>query len=235
MARARTVSDMLLDIRRRTNQEETYTSDADRFVPDAELLAYLNQELAELWTKLVLNQGQPHYRASFHIAVTAPTALYALPADFWTLQEVTATVNGVSGTLMPFMPSERGALTSASLQSTIGPVQYRIQAGNIEFRPATESFDATIFYSPCQPRLASTSDTFDGFNGYEEAAICGVCAIVMAKEESDPGFWLGRKQATYATIAAASAHRDMANPERVQDVCSDVSGYGYPRRVMWWP
>lgn len=225
---------MLLDIRRRTNQEQTYTPDADRFVPDAELTGYLNQELAELWTKLVLNQGQPHFRSSYNISVVAPTALYALPSDFWAVQEVTATLNGITGTLLPFMASERGGLTNASLQSTIGPVQYRIQAGNIEFLPAASTFAATLFYSPCQPRLVNPSDTFDGFNGYEEAAICGVCAIVMAKEESDPGFWLGRKAATYATIDAASAHRDMSSPERVQDV-SESNGFGYSRRSMWWP
>lgn len=228
MARARTVSDMLLDIRRRTNQEQTYTPDADRFVPDAELLSYLNQELAELWTKLVLNQGQPHYRSQTSITVTPPTALYALPADFWSMQEVTAVIGGVTGTVTPFMTSERGSLSNASLYTPFGPVMYRIQAGNIEFLPATQAFSATLFYSPCQPRLVNTSDVFDGFNGYEEAAICGVCAIVMAKEESDPSFWMARKQATYATIDAASAHRDMSNPERVADVSGMTSG-------RWWP
>jgi hypothetical protein len=225
---------MLLDIRRRTNQEQTYTADADRFVPDAELLSYLNQELAELWTKLVLNQGQPHYRSATTYSVVPPTALYALPADFWTVQEVTSTIGGVTGTLQPFMSSDRGNLTNPSLYTPLGPVQYRIQAGNIEFRPATQELTATLYYSPCQPRLVNTSDVFDGFNGYEEAAICGVCAIVMSKEESDPSFWLGRKMATYKTIDAASAHRDMSGTERVQDVANRMYGPGLGFGRGWW-
>ncbi len=215
---------MLLDVRQRTNQEN------GTFVTDAELTEYLNQELAELWTRLVLNQGQPHYRSSTTVAVVPPTALYPLPADFWTLQEVTATVGGITGTLQPFMVSERGALTSEGLYATWGPARYRIQAGNIEFQPAVEAFSATIYYSPSQPRLASGADVFDGYNGYEAAAIYGACATVLAKEESDPGFYLGQKQAIYRTIDAASAHRDMSSPERVQDVSEE----GVRGRFGWW-
>jgi hypothetical protein len=60
---------MLLDVRQRTNQENS------TFVTDAELTEYLNQELAELWTRLVLNQGQPHFRSSTTIPVVPPTTL----------------------------------------------------------------------------------------------------------------------------------------------------------------
>jgi hypothetical protein len=215
---------MLLDVRQRTNQENS------TFVTDAELTEYLNQELAELWTRLVLNQGQPHFRSSTTIPVVPPTTLYALPSDFWTLQEVTATANGVTGTMQSFGLTEHGPLTSAGIYAPWGPARYRVQAGNIEFLPASESFTATVYYSPCQPRLTTGSDTFDGFNGYEVAAIYGVCATVLAKEETDPSFYMGLKQGIYRTIEAAAASRDMANPERV----ADVSNEGFPGRFGWW-
>lgn len=228
MSRFRTLTNLLLDVRRRTNQENS------TFVTDVELTEWLNQAIAELEVKLVLNQGQPHFRTETSIAVAAPTAVYPLPADFWTLQEVTATKDGSTFPMRPFMASEHGDLVNASIYAPFYPIQYRIQAGNIEFRPATESFTATVYYTSSHTRLTGTfdadgmltasSDAWDGFNGYEMAPIYDVCAQVMAKEESDPSFYLRQRDRIYETIAAAAAHRDMSNPERVQDVTSRSYG-----------
>lgn len=227
MSRTRTLTNLLLDIRQRTNQENS------TFVTDAELTEYLNQELAELWGRLVGNAGQPFYRSERPISVTSGTAVYALPSDFWTLQEVTATVNGITGTLYPFMAAERARLTNSFAGTAFDPVMYRIQGDNIEFLPSTQTFTATVYYSPAQPRLVNGADVFDGFNGYEMAAIYGVCAIVAAKEESDPSFHEARKAAIYARIDREAAHRDMANPERVAEV-RDVDEYQLPGTPFGW-
>ena len=205
---------MLLDIRQRTNQENS------TFVTDAELTEYLNVELARLWTRLVQGQGHPHFRSSTTYTVTSATTLQALPADFWQVQEITASIGGITGNITPFMAGERGYLKNASVWTPLAGVQYRIQAGNIEFLPASQSFTAQMFYTPCQTRLSAGSDTFDGFNGFEVAAIYGVCATVLAKEESDPGFYLGLQAQMNADIDLACAQRDASNPERVQDVVS---------------
>jgi hypothetical protein len=216
VARTRTLTNMLLDIRQRTNQENS------TFVTDAELTEYLNQELAELWSRLVQNEGQPHYRSSATIPVTAGTALYLIAsyaADFWRVQEVTADIDGVLGTLQPFGHVERARLAdTGSPWGGVSPVRYRIQGGNIEFQPATRAFTATLYYTPHQPRLVNGADTFDGFNGYEVAAIYGVCATVLQKEESDFSFYESRKERILAQIDALAAARDMSHPERVQDV-----------------
>lgn len=222
MARSRTLQNLLLDVRRRTNQENS------TFVTDLELTEYLNQALAELWGRLVLNQGATHYRSETTVSVVSGTALYALPADFWTMQEVIATQNGITGSISPFSVAEHALLSNGATLLPFASVRYRIQADNIEFRPATESFTATLYYSPCQPRLTGTFDangaltasssTFDGFNGYELAAIYDACAQICAKEETDPGFFMNQRDRIYTRIDALAAHRDMQNPERVQDV-----------------
>lgn len=217
MARSRTLTNLLLDVRQRTNQENS------TFVTDSELTEYLNQELAELWTRLVMAQGQPHYRSTATIPVAAGTATYTIATyapDFWALQEMTATRNGVVAPMVPFMPIEHAGLTSTSLYASFHPVRYRIQGSLIEFRPATEGFTATMYYTPFQPRLTVGTDTFDGFNGFEMCAVAGVCATVLAKEDSDPSFYVGQKERFYAVTERAAAHRDMSNPERVQDVTS---------------
>ncbi len=219
MSRYRSLTNLLSDVRLRTNQENS------TFVTDAELTEWLNQAIAELQVRLAIAEGQPHFRSSTTIAVVAPTALYSLPATFWALQEVTATIDGTTMALRPFMASERAHLINTSpLWPVYEAVQYRIQAGNIEFRPATESFTAEIFYHPTQTRLSAGSDVWDGFNGYEMAPIYDVCAQVCAKEESDPSFFLAQRDRIYSLIAQAAQHRDMASPERVIDVLNGVYG-----------
>lgn len=213
---------MLLDIRQRTNMENS------TFVTDAELTEYLNQSLAKLWRRLVQNAGQPFYRSSTTYTVTSATTLQSLPADFYQVQEVSATLGGFTYTLQPFMAAERGMLKSATVYTALGSPCYRIQAGNIEFLPVSQSFTATLFYSPTQPRLVGGGDPFDGFAGYELAAIYDVCAIVNQKEESDPSFYAGQSAAIYADIDLQIAQRDAANPERVQETI------GITDNLSWW-
>jgi|CXWL01.1.fsa_nt_gi hypothetical protein len=214
MSRTRTLTNLLTDIRQRTNQENS------TFVTDAELTEYLNQELAELWTKLVQGSGQPFYRSSQAYTVTGATTLQALPATFFEVQEVTATIAGITGALAPFMASEHGWLQSSAVWGSMValPPRYRIQASNIEFLPVQQSFTATLYYSPTQPRLVASNDTFDGFAGFEIAAIYGACATVLAKEESDPTFYLGQRERIYSHITSLASQRDASAPERVQDV-----------------
>lgn len=188
------------------------------FASDADITELLNQEIAELYARIVQAQGHQHYRASTAVSVTPGTTLYALPADFWQVQSVEATVAGITGSLLPFMPTERASLLGSPPPSL--SVRYRVQAGNIEFLPATESFTATLYYTPCATRLSAGSDTFDGFNGYEMAAIYGTVALMIAMEDADASFWEMRKEKILRQVDALAALRDASNPERVQDVLS---------------
>lgn len=220
---------MIADVRQRTNQEES------TFVTDAELTEYLNQALAELHSRLTQGGGQPYYRAQTSIAVEAGTSVYSLPSPFWVLQGVEATIDGTTGPLTSFMPHERGAMTSALASSPWGrnsPVRYRVQGDNIEFLPAIYTFTATVYYTPRCPRLVEGAETFDGFDGYEVAAIYDACATVLAKEESDPSFYIAQRDRIYRHIESLAGTRDMGSPERVQDVMSggldDFTGGGLP-------
>lgn len=215
---------MIQDVRQRTNMENS------QFVTDAEITEYLNQELAELWAKLVQGGGQPHYRSTSSIAVSTGTSLYALPADFWQLQAVEATVNGITANLQPFGPLEHGAQSNTTPWGRFSPVRYRLQAGNIEFLPAAFTFTANLYYSPSCPRLVSGTDTFDGFNGFEVAAIYGACAACQAKEESDFSFYAQQKDRIYRHIDSLAATRDASFPDRVQD----VMGSRYDTFQPWW-
>lgn len=209
--RTRTLTNLIADCRRLAKMENS------TFCTDADITEILNQELAELQTALDDVKGQPLYRSEDDIDVVSGTSLYDLPDDFFRLQGVKATIQGISSNLRPFMPIEHGALSADGHAGTVS-VRYRLQANQIEFLPSTETFTATIYYTPSQVRLATGTDTFDGFNGFEMAAIYGTVAQMLAMEEADPSFWESRRERFYARITAIAAQRDAAEPERVQDV-----------------
>ena len=59
------------------------------------------------------------------------------------------------------------------------------------------------------------------------AAIYVTVATMLAKEESDPSFYVGQKERIYRHIDSLASQRDASAPERVQDVSQDFGG--------WWP
>lgn len=213
-SRTRTLTNLILDCRQRAGMENS------TLCTDAEVTEYLNQELAELYNCLIQIEDHPYLRSSQAYTVTSSTSSQALPSGFLKVQEVEAVINGVTGVLHPFTAMERAILVNSG---TIGydryvhPVQYRIQAGNIEFLP-TGAFTATLFYTPAQTRLSSGSDTFDGYNGYEMAAIYGTVMTMLAKEESDVSFYGAQKDRIYGLINSWAANRDMSHAPRVTEV-----------------
>jgi len=226
--RTRSLTDLISDVRLRTDMVNS------TFVSDAEITEYINQELAELWGHIVQSSGQPHYRSSTSVSVVAGTAFYPLPSDFWQVQGVEATIDGIIVTIRPFMAAEHAAMQRQARYPYANRIRYRVQAGNIEFQPTTDTFPATLFYTPSCPRLVSGGDTFDGFNGYEVAAIYGACAILQSKEETDPSFYEGRKAAIYRQIDSLAAQRDASEPERVQDVTGENDADRWLRPWGFW-
>lgn len=214
MARTRSLTSLIAEIRKRTNMENS------TFVDDPEITNYINQEVTELHGHMTMAEGQPHFRSQFDISVVPGTQLYALPADFWRVQRVTATIDGIVRDMAPFMEGERAALLNTQYLGAMfsnGP-RYRIQADNIEILPSNRAFAAKLLYTSASPLLASGADTLDGFNGYEQAVVYGVSAIILQKEESDPSFYLSSKDRIYKQIEALAAQRDASHPERVTDV-----------------
>lgn len=220
--RTRSLTDLIADVRARSNQENS------TFVTDAEITEYLNQELAELWAHMTQGSAAPHYRSSTTFAVSSGTALYPLPADFWQLQGVEAQIGASTVALRPFMPSQHAAMSSTGGPFGVTlPIRYRLQADNIEFLPANQSFTATVYYTRSAPRLSAGADTVDGFNGFEMAALYGTVATILNKEESDPSFYLAQKDRIYRHIDSLASQRDAAEPDQVQDVTGLDTRVGY--------
>jgi hypothetical protein len=230
MARSRTAEEIVLDIRRRAGQEGS----GDDFATDDEILEEFNQQWAEVRGHLRMNEGQPHKRLTANISVVSGTTLYDLPADYWELLGVTASINGLVRDLEPFMEGERGGLSNGNYYASVVSPMYRIANDQIEILPSTQNFTLTVRYAPSEGRIRLgrvPPDTIDGYNGYEVAAIYGTVAMLQEKEQLDPSFYEGRKMRILQHIDALAAKRDAARPERVTDVTGDLDngpfGYGW--------
>lgn len=231
MARVRTMADLILDCRQRAEMENS------EFCTDAEIEELLNQELAELYNHIWTAADKPHYRGQTTYTVTGNgDALQALPIDFLSVQEVMCTFDGYTYSMQTFMASEHAAYQNQDWSAWVGTPRYRIQAGNIEFVPPRQAFSVTLYYTPCLSRLVNPSDTFDGVNGWEVAAIYGTVAQMLQKEQSDPSFYEGRKLRILKDVDSWASKRDAMNPERVQEVIAydplglgNIGGVGVPR------
>ena len=221
--RTRTLQSLISDVRQRANMESS------QFVTDTEITEYINQALAELWGHICQNGGQPFYRSLTTFPVVAGTSFYPLPADFMALEGLEGAINGWVGRIDPFMQSEHAQMSNTGFAGIWynSPVRYRLAGSQIEILPAINNFTATLYYVPTCPRLVNLSDTFDGFDGYEVAAIYQAVATINAKEETDPSFYQGERDRVYRHIDSLISARDMSATERVSDVRSG-GAFGWP-------
>lgn len=230
MARYRTLTSMISAVRRNTDNR-----DSSGFVTDAELTDIINEQLAELHARLTFKENSPHFRSQHTITVTAGTPLYLLNADFYKVQEVTGTYNQLTRPLGTFMIGERADLLNTQAFGTVLDAwpRYRIQADYLELLPANRDMTLDVFYTRACPVLVNGSDTTNGFDGYEDAAIAGASAVVNQMEGDDPSFYIGAKMARYRDIDEQSAARDRANPDRVLDVTGALDYSAWPDGPGW--
>lgn len=93
----------------------------------------------------------------------------ALPLDFYKLRKVEAKLNDTTWRRIyphDLEVAHRFATTSPSPGHGL---RYRLQASKLEFSPPPVAGQVVrMYYIPVATRLAATTDTFDGINGYEE-------------------------------------------------------------------
>lgn len=208
--------------------------------PNAELLDYINESLAELYDLIRAAYGQDYYRKPYSIATTGGTASYALPSDFLDLISVDIALGGnLVLTAKPYMENERNAFKFWPIGAGVigGPVYYRLTGAqgtggttttSITFMPLN-AYNVTVNYVPTPTLLAADSDTFDGVAGWEQYAVLDAAIKCATKDQQwDLAQALGAQKADMrARIEKMAAERDAGGADRVQDVAGGFPG-------DWW-
>lgn len=217
----------------RTRIRERASMENTTFVTDAELTVYVNQSLSELYDLLVQAYGSDYFVAEHSFSTVADQEDYALPVtpnpEFYKLQGLDLTVNGINYTLERFMFRERNRWQSASpvlvYNSNIPNLRYRIVGSNIRLQPAPSAvYDLVLHYIPRVTALSLDADEVDNeiLDGWTEYVVIDGAIKCLVKEESDTTVHERALERMKERIEGMS-ERDSAEPERVVDV-HDLQG-----------
>ena len=240
MARARTAGDMISDVRIACHIE----GEANAY-PNSVILELLNQAGADLYDQLVVVRGADFYEKTNTISITANTASYSVPNDFYqvlSLEVPLSSSNKIQ--LRRVGRDERPLLESVGPYSayTAGiPYAYMLHGANavngagqtIEFQPTPQtSVNATLYYVPTPERMANENSSWDGIAGWERYMVDWAC-IKIGERERDPEL-VAMKRASMnemkERIQSLAKGRDAMEPARVRDVTLAGEGSGWRGR-----
>jgi hypothetical protein len=214
----RTLAQLRDEVRQRANMEH-----ADNFITDAEIDRYVNQSVCAWRDMLVENRGQDFFTGSATLTLTG-ASMYALPADYYQMLNVSYVAGGVFTTLTPYNRGD-GA-TYANAGGTV-PLRYRVANNQLFVLPSSAQGSLLVTYVPLATTLTLDSDTIEVFNGWEEWIVLDAAMKALEKEATDTTQLFMRREVTERRLMAQAQFNDRGFPESVADV-RDVDLSGYP-------
>jgi hypothetical protein len=213
------LSSLRTQARQRADFEASPTSTS--FVPDAELNGYINNSLAELYDLLLEANGDEYYAVSgTPFNTVSGIEGYSLPADFYKLVGIDASVGGFKETLRQFPFGERNRYANLAAPGWYrgARLYYRLRKEQVIFMPVPDgAYAITILYVPNCPILVADGDVFNFHGGWEEYVIADAAIKMQVKEETDTTVLQLAKQGLIARIRAAAPDRDAGAPQVVTD------------------
>lgn len=172
-------------VRQETDQEQS------TFVSNAEIDAWINQGVAEVW-RLLTTRDPNRGITTATISCTAGTTEYTLPADFMAIRGLDYPLGGGRyASLEPYAFAERNQLAGAP---TVGipPCRYLVLRGStdnaasrISLLPDPGTVNLTLWYVAVPELLVDDTDAFDGIIGFEDYPIAWAAMRVRTKAEED--------------------------------------------------
>ena len=216
MARSRTLTELIAEVRQRADIE------GSTHITDAEITRMLNQSIARLYGE-ISQRCEGDYATKVTITTASAVEAYALPNDFWRLSSIPpiGNLSGRQTTMRRWSTHDRGLLLDPVRSwSSARPVYYRLIASDqISFLPIPDGvYSVDVWYIPASPILVAAGDKFDGRNGWEEFVIIDAVIKCITKEEGDASVFAQEREMLRREINEQAASKDLADTERVQDV-----------------
>jgi hypothetical protein len=182
----------------------------------------INAALRTVYAELKKKRGDEYFGTDTTITTSGGTQEYALPNDFLNVSAEGVwwmTGTGVNIPIHKYTPNE-SQLQITGQGWTYYPygsnIRYRLRVGNIRFLPTPlGTYSVKLNYLPTPPILTSAGQTWDGYQGFQEAVIWLATAYCLAKEESDTSFAMSQYAREMQTILE-NAERDENEPPQVQ-------------------
>lgn len=241
MGRVVTRDEIATRCRELAGQENVGVSANRLFVSPGELNAMIDAAMRDLYDLLVRSRGHEYYlkvastEAGAQVPLGAPSTVggafgYTLPADWYETRAVRAYYDSTWRDLAPFDPGEVSTLRNDQAIGGARGLRYRhggnyaTSADNVHrerllIAPTpTFTIDALeVVYLPTfLTQTGLDAVTYNGVQGWEDYAVFDVVAQMLAKEESDPTFWLGRREKVEERIRSLASSRDAGRPQYIQ-------------------
>lgn len=215
----------LLDLRTQARQRADI--ETSKHVKDLELNIYINNSIAELYDLICQKYGDDYFAASSVFSTAAGDTSYPLPSDFYKLLGVDLLRSGSDPgnasdwyTVKRFEFHERNRQNDALLRQPFGEpgFRYRLFGTNLilDSDPGGP-YTLRVWYVPLPAQLSSDTDTFDGFNGWQEFVVVDAAIKALEKEESPTDALQMRKQMLINRIESAAGNRDANFSARISD------------------
>lgn len=182
------------------------------YVTNSEINTYINSAYAELYDMLV-KSTEDYYIKSASIVFNGSVDTMALPSDFYKLNGIDYSLNGITQPMEKFVFQDRNKYVYNT-----NVVRYRIVKDSIVLKPMPSAQTITIWYTPAITVLAADGDLVDGVNGWEDWIVLDATIKCMLKEESDVSMLLAEQNGLSKRIKEMAINRDQGKPDRVTDV-----------------
>jgi len=199
------------------------------YIDQAEADRYINSSIADLYDLLIQYFGPEPYLATQTITLTGATE-YNLDDEFYLLKGVDAVEGSNNYPLLPydFEDRHRSAYEYFHYPHPNSSLRYRllgtltdatgVYQPKIRFTPTEATGTVTVWYIPRAPDLGDDTDSWDGFNGWEEYVVVDAAIKMLEKEESDTSSLMQRKMLLIERIRTMAAMYNGHHPEVVSDI-----------------
>ncbi len=254
MGRVITRAEIALRCRELAGQENVGLSANRLFVSEAELERMIDAAMRDLYDLLVRSRGHEYYAKT----ATLPPGTtvngqfgHDLPADWYQTLAVRGRYgpSDVLRDMAPYSPGEAAELRNN--QTFGGSRDARYRHGGTYATDADPVFRDRLLISPTPTETltieldyiptyltTTTGVSYNGVQGWEDYAVYTVVGHMLAKEESDPSYWMAQRAATEARIRDLASSRDAGRPayiRRIEPINSRDGGRGFGRRGGWLP
>jgi len=176
------------------------------FVSDPELKSLINDSIASLYDLIIQHRGEEYFESKKPVQLSNGSSEYDLPDDFYKLISV------VDSNGYPL-----GTFDRRDANHRDGFLRYRISNNKLQTNHDGASQTLTLYYIPLAPELSGDDDTADFYNGWERYVIDDCAKALLEEEESDTRH-LERALIRHEARIASSSPKDIARPERINDV-----------------
>ena len=218
----RTLTSLIEEVRERADMQ-----DDGNFISDAEITRYINRSIQDLYDLVLATEAAGVYVKNAPILTQTGLFSYQLPSDFYLLKDASLIEGNTVYRFELADSADYATLANDPPPKERGQYLFRFEQDGTKFIYTFPEVDETLFavtYIPQAIQLVTGTDTFDGYNGWEDYVVVKSAIKCLDKEESDSSMLQFELDTIGREISSSSGYLDTGRPAFVRKISK---GYRY--------